>query len=388
MGQEKKKRIFISACEQSADAHCAALIRAVAKKTGDNIDGVGLGGQKMAQARCDILADVSKRAVMIYNAFGKVGYYYKILKQVRDYFKSHRVDLVIVCDSPAFNFHVAKIGKRAGAGVLYYVAPQLWAWAPWRIWKLRKRCDKLACILPFEEKWFAGRGIDAKFVGNPLFDDMTIKVDKDCMKYAGYDPARAKILLLPGSRAAEIRLLWPAMQRIAGRISDRWGGVKFTAIAVDEEKLRMLKENVTGPVEYEYTTSEVTTEAKKADFALVASGSATLQVAAAGCPMVIMYQSSRILWHLVGKWLTRTRYLSLVNILARGELVNEFMPYFTSTEPISGKCVRLIASKNRLIRQSRELVNLVEPLARGNASDNVAEMALEMMDKGGRYFPL
>lgn len=384
MAENKTKRIFISACEPSADAHCAGLIRAVAKKTGGNIEWVGVGGQKMAEAGCEMLADTVKRAAMIYNAFGQVGFYYKILKDVRNYFKSNCVDLVIVCDSPSFNFHVAKAGKKTGSKVLFYVAPQLWAWAAWRIWKLRRRCDKLACILPFEEKWFAGRGVDATFVGNPLFDDVTIETDKDYKTYTGYDPARANILLLPGSRVAEIKLLWPAMQKIADRISHRWPGANFTAAAVDEQKLKMLKENKTGSLEYEYTISAVTEAARRADLALVASGSATLQVAAAGCPMVIMYQSSRILWHLVGQWLTRTRYLSLVNILARRELVSEFMPYFTSTEPIFGKCIRLLGSRNRLIRVSRELVELVEPLARGNASENVAEMALEMMGGGQR----
>ena len=154
--------------------------------------------------------------------------------------------------------------------------------------------------------------------------------------------------------------------------------------ALDKQKLKMLQENKVGPVEYEYTTSAVTEAARRADFALVASGSATLQVASAGCPMVIMYQSSRILWHLVGQWLTRTRYLSLVNILARRELVSEFMPYFSSTEPIFGKCIRLLSSPNRLMKVSRELVELVEPLARDNASENVAEMALEMMGRSQR----
>ncbi|RKY07437.1 MAG: lipid-A-disaccharide synthase [Planctomycetota bacterium] len=379
MSQNKTKRIFISACEPSADVHCAALIKAVAAKTGPNIEWVGVGGQKMAEAGCELLAETSKRAVMIYNAFSKIGYYYKILKEVRNYLKRNRVDLVVVCDSPAFNFHVAKAGKKSGAKVLFYVAPQLWAWAAWRIWKLRRRCDKLACILPFEEQWFAGRGVDATFVGNPLFDDITVEADKDCKTYTGYDPAKANILLLPGSRQVEIKLLWPAMQKIAERISQRWSGAKFTVAAVDKQKLKMLKENKVGPVEYEYTISAVTEAAGGADFALVTSGSATLQVASAGCPMVIMYQSSRILWHLVGRWLTRTRYLSLVNILARRELVSEFMPYFSSTEPIFGKCIRLLSSPNRLMKVSRELVELVEPLARDNASENVAEMAVEMM---------
>jgi len=378
---KKKKRIFISACEPSADSHCAALMNAISKRSEIEVEWVGVGGKKMADSGCELLAETAHRAAMIYNAFGQVGFYIKLLQRIRTYFKSHRVDLVIVCDSPAFNFHVAKAGKKAGATVLFYVAPQLWAWGSWRIWKLRRRCDKLACVLPFEESWFVRRGVDATFVGNPLFDGISIDASKDCRTYTGYDPSRANILLLPGSRAAEIKLLWPAMQKIAGRISQRWPGAKFTAAAVDDQKLRMLKENKTSSPEYEYTIGSVTESARRADLALVASGSATLQVAAAGCPMVIMYQSSRVLWHLCGQWLTRTRYLSLVNILARRKLVSEFMPYFTSTEPIFGKCVRLLSSRGRLIKLSRELVELVEPLSAGNASENVAETALEMIEE-------
>jgi len=384
MAQNKTKRIFISACEPSADAHCAGLIKAITKKTGGEVEWVGVGGEKMAGAGCELLCDTAHRAAMIYNAFGQVGFYIKLLKHIRTYLKCNRVDLVIVCDSPAFNFHVAKAGKKAGAKVLFYVAPQLWAWAAWRIFKLRRRCDKLACVLPFEEKWFADRGVDATFVGNPLFDEISIDARKDHKTYSGYEPARANILLLPGSRVAEIKLLWPAMQKIAARISQRWPGAKFAAAAVDDHKLEMLKENKVSFLKYEYTIASVAEAARRADLALVASGSATLQVAAAGCPMVIMYQSSRILWHLFGQWLTRTRFLSLVNILAGRELVSEFMPYFTSTELIFGKCIRLLSSRGRLIKVSRALVELAEPLARGNASENTAEMALEMIDGGQR----
>jgi lipid-A-disaccharide synthase len=115
--------------------------------------------------------------------------------------------------------------------------------------------------------------------------------------------------------------------------------------------------------------------------ALTASGSATLQVAAAGCPMVVMYQSSRIMWKVAGQWLIKTRFLSLVNILARKEIVKEFMPYFNSIEPIFGKCSALLNNTNKLKNLSRELVNLVEPLARGKASDKVARLALDTMQE-------
>jgi lipid-A-disaccharide synthase len=111
----------------------------------------------------------------------------------------------------------------------------------------------------------------------------------------------------------------------------------------------------------------------------VASGSATLEVAAAGCPMVIIYQSSRILWHLAGRWLVKTRYLSLVNILGGKELVPEFMPYFSSIDPIVRAIERLLEDGDELARMSRSLVKLTEPLAEKNAREEVAKIALEML---------
>jgi len=112
---------------------------------------------------------------------------------------------------------------------------------------------------------------------------------------------------------------------------------------------------------------------------LVASGSATLQVAAAGSPMVIMYQSNRIMWHLVGCWLIKTQFLSLVNILADRELVSEFMPYFSSIKPVFAKCNELLASRKKLAGINRELLEVIEPLVTGNASQTTAKIVLEML---------
>ena len=168
-------------------------------------------------------------------------------------------------------------------------------------------------------------------------------------------------------------------KRIGLRLKRKWGGVRFVGCAADEEKLEVLKNNEVNCFECEYVIGDAAGVARQADFALVASGSATLQVAAGGCPMVIMYQSSRILWYLVGCWLVRTRFLSLVNILAGRELVPEFMPYFRSISPIFSQCVGLLQSKSRLVKMSRELVDLARPLATGQVAQNVAEMASEMI---------
>jgi len=385
------KRIFLSACEASGDAHCANLIKSLERAVSEGggkekgpISGfefVGVGGQKMAEAGCELLEDTVRNAAMIYNAFGQVGYYYKLIKRIREYLKANKVDLVVVCDSPAFNFHVGKAAKKAGVEVLWYIAPQLWAWGAWRAKKLRKRCTKLACILPFEKEWFRSRGLEVSFVGNPIFDELSIDINSSYKDYAEFNPRSAKVALIPGSRKAEINTLWRPMQRIALRLRQRWPGIKFIAAAVDDEGMELLKEKQLGEFRCEYTTEPVERIAGESHMALAASGSATLQVAAAGCPMVIMYQSSRIMWKLAGQWLIKTRFLSLVNILARKEIVKEFMPYFSSIEPIFGRCSALLNNTSKLKNLSRDLVNLVEPLAKGKASDKVALLALETMQE-------
>jgi lipid-A-disaccharide synthase len=136
-----KKKIFISACEPSADLHCGNLIQAINDKVSDNndleVEFSGLGGPKMQAAGCDLLENTVGNAAMIYNAFAQIGQYIKRVRRISAYLQKSNVDLVVVCDSPAFNFHIAKAAKKAGIPVLFYVAPQLWAWAPWRIHKLK-----------------------------------------------------------------------------------------------------------------------------------------------------------------------------------------------------------------------------------------------------------
>ena len=150
-------------------------------------------------------------------------------------------------------------------------------------------------------------------------------------------------------------------------------------MAVDDEREQALRETQVAGFECQYSVGTVPETAAAVDFAIVASGSATLQVAATGCPMVIMYQSSRILWYLVGWWLVRAKDLSLVNILAGGELVPEFMPFFTSIEPITESIERLLADRGALDNISKRLIELCTPLAEKKAGAQVAETVVRML---------
>ncbi len=376
--QHVKKRVFISAAEPSGDLHCAGLITSI-RRTGRNIEFVGVGGRRMQAAGCQLLEVTTDRAAMIYNAFWQVWHYIKLIRKIARFMQNNKVDLVVVCDSPAFNFHIAKVAKKAGIKTLFYVAPQLWAWAPWRIRKLRKYCDKLACILPFEEQWFRDRGVNTQFVGNPLLDELTVSPSANEKNYADFNPDEARIALMPGSRKAEIEKLWLPMQQIAMKIKEKWPGVEFTTVAVDEKKKAVLEEKQVSEFVCEYRIGSVLKTATEVDFTILASGSATLQVAAAACPMVIIYRISRIMWYLVGRPLVRMRFLSLVNILADTQLVPEFMPYFGSTDSIVDTCIKLLDDKQKLRETSRGLAELVTPLAEGKASQKVEQMVMEML---------
>jgi lipid-A-disaccharide synthase len=218
-----------------------------------------------------------------------------------------------------------------------------------------------------------------EFVGNPLFEESDLEPAKKY--YLGFEPDRAKIAIMPGSRDSEVQSLWIPMQHIAANLQDKYPKMQFTVVALNEKTEATLRSQQLDDFSCEYSIGSVYDTAKASDFSIVTSGSATLQVASAGCPMVIMYQSSKFLWHLVGRWLVTTKHLSLVNILAQHELVPEFMPYFDSIEPIEEKIEGQLILKDLLVQTSNELVELVRPLAAKNASQRVAEIVEGMLGK-------
>lgn len=375
--QERPARVFMSAAEPSGDAHCAAVIRTL-KQQSPAVSVVGVGGPKMEAAGCELLARPVERAVMLMGAIKEIFYFYGIFRGIRKYLRAHPVDLVVVCDSPAFNFHVAKAAKKLSVPTLFYVAPQLWAWASWRIHKLRRCCDKLCCILPFEEAWFRARGVDTTFVSNPLLD--TIEEDLDtCIKtYENYEPQSLRLGLLPGSRSHEIESLWVPMQQIALRIKTQLPQATFVATVLSEERRRALEEAEIPGFSCEYRVDALRETVKQADLTLVASGSATLEVAAAGCPMLVMYKAPRLTILLVG-WMVRTRIFSLVNLVAGKNLVPEFMPTFHSIDPLVAAALELAQDPVRMENLSRELVTVTKPLAERKTHQVVAETILEMI---------
>lgn len=371
--------VFFSAAEVSGDTHAANLIRALTAARPD-VRCVGIGGPRMAAAGCELIEETVGDAAMLFDPLAKIPYYRRLIRRVADEVARRRPAAMVPVDSPGLNWHMAAAAKRRRVPVMYYIAPQVWAWAPWRIRKVRRWIDHVACILPFEPDYFRRRGVAATFVGHPLFDHVTGRTE-------GYPAPPSdgawRIALLPGSRAGEIRRHAAALVAAAERIGRRFPAARFTLCAGDERVAAWLGEQVGRPLE---TAVGRTAEVMAAShLALAASGTVTLEAAALGLPMVVFYRTHRLLGALAGRWLVRTRYYALVNILADRPLVDELIPWYGDPAVLADAACEALDHPDRLVETSAALTALAGTLRRPDgrtASEAAAELVLNTMRQG------
>jgi lipid-A-disaccharide synthase len=266
--------------------------------------------------------------------------------------------------------------------VLQYVAPQLWAWQEWRIKKVRRWIDRLACILPFEEEYFRRHGVNAKFVGHPLFDELPANHGQ---QNGPRFPDRAPIIgLLAGSRKSEAEANFPHQLDVAQRIVSAFPEAKFlipTTAATQPVVARHLNGANNASV-FEHAVDQFDMMVPRCDLCITVSGTATLHVAGHGVPMIVVYRGSPILWHLVGRWMVRTRTYSLVNLLSdfHDHVVPEFIPWYGSNEPVAQHAIEMLKQPKKLDEQRSKLRHLVHSLDQPGASMNVAKLAIEMIN--------
>ncbi len=229
----------MSAAEASGDAHAARLIRAI-RAMAPQAEFIGAAGPKMAAEGCQVVADLTRDASMVGGPFLKLGHYYKAVKQLAKAVGESGANVVVPVDSPALNWHVAKAARRSGIPVVYYIAPQVWAWFPWRVKKLARLTTAVACILPFEEEYLRSRGVNATYVGHPLFEDAAgghADPPDLCEPWAN---GTWQVAMVPGSRPGEIRGHAPAMLRLAEAISARWPRSRCVFAAHDDRAAEII----------------------------------------------------------------------------------------------------------------------------------------------------
>jgi lipid-A-disaccharide synthase len=261
---------------------------------------------------------------------------------------------------------------------MYYVAPQVWASRQGRIRQIRAYVDRLACIFPFEQEYFCSRGVHATFVGHPLFDQLP----RDRARGSGprFPGAPPVVGVVPGSRRSEVTANLPRLIQVMQIVQSAFQNVTFlipTTPAVDSIVRQTLEPFALNKVIEENGFDAMM---RSCDLCLCKSGTSTLHVAAWGVPMIVFYHVSPILWHMLGRWMVKTRKIAMVNILAgQRDLVSEFIP-FSDPQAVANCALDLLNHPGKLEAQRAELKELIAPLDKPGASANAARVAIELME--------
>lgn len=351
---DARKIILWTAFEPSGDDLAASVIEHLRKSRPDWRH-VALAGPRTEQAGAEMLEVSTLRPVMGVQAVLEVGRHLARLRRLRAWLTDQKVDMLVPVDSPGANGSVCGLVRKVqpSCRIAHLVAPQYWAWAPWRINKLKKRSDHVMCLLPFEAAWFGERGMPATFVGHPA-------------TAAGYWPepdeavmgrlpsGKVKLAILPGSRRSEIEKNGPVMFQAFARLRSRHPQISAAVAAFNAEqadRLHTLGRQVLGAAMKQYglviESGQTAQVLRWCDMAMVTSGTATLHTACHHKPMVVVYRMNPIAWYLVGIWLIRTRRFALPNLIDPDQppLVPELVPFFGQVRDLVDAADPLIRSK-------------------------------------------
>ncbi len=377
-----RMKIFFSVGEPSGDQHAAHLIRELQTQRPE-IECVGYGGPLMLAAGCRLDFQLTDLAVMgQLSVIPLLSKFRSLLKQAAAQFERERPDAVVLVDFPGFNWWIARAAKKLGIPVFYYCPPQLWAWAAWRIKKVKRFVDHVLACLPFEAEWYQQRGVPAVYVGHPFFDEVAEKaLDQSLLDAQRARPER-RIAILPGSRNHEVHANFPIQIEVMRRLSLEFPDVRFL-VANYKDSQRLLCEEwlrKTAPdLPVEFHTGKTSEILELAECCLMVSGSVSLEVLARGVPAVVLYRGDW-LFALIVRLLVTVKYMSLPNLVAGRELMPE--------HPISGSPRRHIdqmvvqfstwlSDPLALARSVRPLHELRDSLVRTGATVTAARIILE-----------
>lgn len=390
--------IFLSAGEPSGDLHGARLVRKLQDMRHD-VDCVGFGGPKMAEAGCALLHDMSPLALMFFlKVLGHLPTFFRLLRQADEYFRTHRVDAVVLIDYPGFNWCIARRAKRYGIPVFYYGAPQVWAWGTWRVRKLRRLVDYVLCQLPFEPAWYAERRCPACYVGHPFFEqDESEPLDEKFL--ATLDDQAKWIVLLPGSRRAEVESNAECFLQAAAIVRAHDPSIVIAAACFNEAQAERMREQAARmgvPVAIHVgRTRELIS---KAYACIACSGSVSLQLLMARVPTVIYFHIHRRFW-LIKQLMIRSKYITLVNLFWTADIRRRSwrtfdpdapgaepvpMPEYLTTTPCPDKLaahvIRWIADPAARWKVVAALDQVARQTATPGATRRAAEFIFRMLD--------
>ncbi len=379
-------RIFISAGEPSGDLHAANLIHSL-RKLRPETEFVGFGGPRMEQAGAVVLFPLVEMAVMWFlRVLLNIHKFLAVVDQADRYFRDEKPDAVVLIDYPGLHWWIARKAKERGIPVFYYVPPQIWAWAGWRVKKVKKYVDHVLCSLPFEPAWYHARGVmQARYVGHPYFDELAERVLDETFLDAERRKGGPIVAILPGSRTQEVTRNFPVMLRAAETLvkarpelhprfvvtclHDRHKALVETIVA--EAKLPL-------SVHLEVVAAKTPEVIRLAEVAWAVSGSVGLELMMEALPTVVLYKVNRIDL-IIARPFIKAKYISLVNLLADAEVMPEFLTDLDVSGQLADWAGRWLADPAARARSASALEALRDRVAVPGASDRAALAIFEAL---------
>jgi lipid-A-disaccharide synthase len=369
-------KIFLVTGETSGDIHGAHLALAL-QKLNPAVELIGVGGSRMAAAGVTLLPHVDRVDAMGVPGIRQLMKGWKTLRTLSRYLQQEPFDAIVLIDSPGLNLRLAKVAAKMSHNIFYYIAPQVWAWGSRRLNLIRKAVHHVLAILPFEEAYFQQAGIACTYVGHPLLDEVKSSYDKAHERQRfGLGTEGMVIGLLPGSRLREIQDVLPTFLKALHRIRDHYPNLQVLlaqAHSLSDSLIYSLLEQFNDPVRV--VQSQPNEVIAASDLLLVTSGTATLQAALIGTPMVVVYRASPLTYQ-IGKCLVKIPYISLVNILAGKEIVPELIQHRMTPDRIAQEALNILTDSARRDAMLSAFQEIRASLGNPGASTRAAQFIL------------
>ena len=371
--------LLLSAGEASGDMYAARLAAEIQKRADVQI--FGMGGPQMRAAGVDVITDYSEVSVLgITEIISHLPSLIRAMRKLVSAARQRKPVLAILTDFPGFHLRLSRKLKPLGVKNVYYVCPQFWAWRPWRVRVVRRRFVKALCIFPFEEEFYGNAGVPTKFIGHPLVGMVCATLSRtQFAEKHGLDPARQIVTLLPGSRSGEIARHLPTMLAACAELRKTTRELAVVIAVAPGVELSHINRMVTVSGICAVVVQDETYDAlAAADVALVCSGTATIEAALLDVPMAVVYKLTA-LTAILAKPLVRTKFFSMVNLIAAREVVPELIQEKFTPEAAASEVRRLLASEEARADLRRGLAEVREKLGPPGAVERAADAIARML---------